>query len=197
MQEQAPRLALVQRVNQDLGLHRVEIVGVVGSELEIPRQLTGRDPERHHAVGPEVVPGAGSPVVDRSGIPGPEIDQTQLRIVRSRQPRGTASRRQRLFLPRFAAGRARLGDSVVAPHPLPRLRVVRVDEAANPELTSRDPDQDQGADRQRRGGEGISAAVVRRADFPPHPPVPGSRERTAAHRAWPRTRCCRGSPRRD
>src|SRR5204862_752701 len=103
----------------------------------------------------EVVALARVAVVVGPGVAGAEEDEVLLRIVGAGHPDRSAA-----ALPRVAAGRPTAAadrivgrrDRVEAPRPLAGLRVVGVDEAADPELGAGDPDNHLVLHDERRDG---------------------------------------------
>ena len=102
------------------------------------------------------------------GIPGLPVQQLQLGIVRTGQPRRAAAGLPAvLAAPGFVAGLARRRNRVPAPHALAGLRVVGVHEPADAVFRARHADDDLAVDRERRQRQVVADLVVVHGDVPP------------------------------
>src|SRR5438309_9985571 len=122
---------------------RVEVEAVVRHGLVIPDHFTGLGPERESTGGIQTIGAVAKGGVVRLGIPGADIQQVELRVIRSVLPSRPAAvlPRVRLGLVRPGLGTrfAGRGNRVPAPQLLPGIRIVGVDAAARGAVAARHP----------------------------------------------------------
>ena len=164
--QQLARFAVKAPVDQHHVLVRVPVVRVVRRELEVPPALARRRIERDHGAGEQVVALAYRAVVERTRVADRPIQQIQLRVVRTGQPGRATAELPRIAGPRVVAELAGPGNRRKTPEPRAGRRIVRVDEAADPELAAGDAGDDLVLERQRRAGDAESLHRIRHLDFP-------------------------------
>ena len=135
----------------------------------MPAALAAVGVEGHDRCGVEVVAFAGVAVVIRAGIPGAEKHQVLVGIVRAGHPDRSASSQIRVASrPRSASRVVGPGDRIEAPRAPAGLRVVGVDEPANPEFSAGDADDDLVPHDERSDRCRISELVVGQGDVVGH-----------------------------
>ena len=121
---------------------------IVGSELEIPFEITGVGVQCQHRIRVEVVAEANITVPVGSRVSGTPVDQVQFRVIGAGNPGWAAAILPGIAGPGVVTEFTGAGDSIGAPDPFPGLRIIGVDKAANTEFTASDPGYHQVLDDQ-------------------------------------------------
>src|SRR5207249_2179358 len=93
----------------------IPIVQIVRGELKVPAEAAGGGVERDDGTGIQIVALTGVAVVIGSWIAGAPVNEVQLRIVGTGDPRGRAAGLPTLLVPGFVSWLARARDSPEAP----------------------------------------------------------------------------------
>ena len=129
----------------------------------MPRQLAGRGVQGDDAVGEQIVARPRLAVIDGRRVADAPVDEIELGIEASGDPRGAAAGFPRIVLPGVVTELARSGNGVETPAQLTGLRIVRGQETADAELAAGDADEHRIAHDQRRAGD--REAVARSGDL--------------------------------
>lgn len=117
-------------IDKDGRLRGVVVVQIVRAELEVPFELSRIWIQRQQGTGIKVVAGAHAGVVIGRGIAGAPVEDIEIGIVGTRDPRGPAAVQVEVPGPAFIAFFAGAGDRPKTPLLLPGLRIVCRYEAA-------------------------------------------------------------------
>ena len=104
----------------------------------MPRQLAGRGLQGDDAVGEQIVARPRLAVIDRRRVADAPVNEIELGIEASGDPRGAATGFPRTVLPGIVTELARSRNGVEAPAQLTGLRIVRGQEPADGELAAMD-----------------------------------------------------------
>src|SRR5581483_72080 len=145
---------------------RIPVVDVMRRVLEMPLRFARLDVDRHERRGVEVVPDTRVAVPIRTWIAGAPVQQLQLGIVRTGQPRRAAAVDPTVAGPRFAAWLSGRWDRPEAPQLFAGLRVIRVEEAADARFAAADADNHFVVDDERRGRDRVAKGIFADVDHP-------------------------------
>src|SRR6266851_6301871 len=91
LSQQLARLAVNLGIEQDGGLGVVPVVRIVGRSLEVPNQFAGVRIERNNRTGPKIGAFSSLPRHQRIRIAGAPVQQVELRVISTREPRHPAT----------------------------------------------------------------------------------------------------------
>src|SRR5579859_4645428 len=158
----------VALIDHDGNLRGIPIVFVVPGELEIPFEFAGVRIEGQQGVTVEIVAGAPDAAIAGRRIAGGPEGGIGCWIIGAGDPRGRAANFPGVGFPSFVAWFAGARNGVEAPFTFAGGGIVGVDEAPDSVFAARDAHEDEISDGQRREGNAVSLAIVKRRRIPDH-----------------------------